>query len=81
MKLSERLFMYGEDCSIIEAATDMEKRVEQLESALKGLMTNPHLTLGDLVYTVREREGLGWDGPATTAWGNAVIAAEKAIQG
>jgi hypothetical protein len=40
--------------------------------ALHLLATNPHLDLGDLVYTVREKELKGWDGPAVTQWGTAV---------
>ena len=26
---------------------------------------------GDYIYDVREREGLGWDGPRVKAWGGA----------
>jgi len=58
----------------------LKGRVIELESVLTALMTNPHLNLGDLIYTVRERECVGWDGPAVIAWGNAVEAAEKATK-
>lgn len=44
---------------------------------LRALMTNPSLSLGDLVYTVRDRELKGWDGPDVKAWSDAVVAAEK----
>ena len=27
--------------------------------------------LGDLIYHVRENEGLGWDGPKVQAWSDA----------
>jgi hypothetical protein len=54
-------------------------RIARLEAVLTALMTNPHLDLGDCVYTIREREGDGWDGPAVAAWGDAVSAAKKAL--
>lgn len=47
---------------------------------LRALMSNPHITLGDLVYDIRERKGLGWDGPALKAWSDAVTAAEKWLE-
>lgn len=50
-----------------------------LLEALEALTSNPHLSLGDLVYQVREAEGEGWDGPAVTAWGAAVEKARAAI--
>ena len=48
--------------------------------ALEGLMGNPSIDLGDLVYYVREREGKGWDGPDVNAWSNAVQLARAALQ-
>jgi hypothetical protein len=51
-----------------------------LYEALEALCSNPHINLGDLVYYVREREGKGWDGPAVTAWGEAVEKAKAAIK-
>lgn len=48
-------------------------------SVLRALMTNPHLSLADRVYDVREREGLGWDGPSVKAWSDAVVAAERLL--
>lgn len=59
----------------------LRSRVEELERILKGLTTNPHLDLGDLVYDIREREGEGWDGPAVAMWSNAVMAANVALKG
>ncbi len=50
-----------------------------LLAALEALSSNPYLHLGDLVYAVREKEGEGWDGPAVTAWSEAVMAAKAAI--
>ena len=35
--------------------------------------------LGDYVYDIREREGLGWDGPEVTTWSNACNTAEDLI--
>ncbi len=49
-------------------------------AALRALTTNPHLSLGDLVYTVREHELEGWDGPAVKAWSDAVIAADAVLK-
>lgn len=48
--------------------------------ALKGLMENPKIDLGDLVYIVKERECEGWDGPNVVAWSNAVQLARAALQ-
>jgi hypothetical protein len=51
----------------------------RLLEALEALTSNPHVNLGDLVYQVRDREGLGWDGPQVTKWSNAVQQASAAI--
>lgn len=48
--------------------------------ALKRLMSNPHISLGDLVYTVREREGEGWDGKYVKEWSDAVVNAEAVVK-
>lgn len=36
--------------------------------------------LGDYIYDVREREGMGWDGPKVTQWGQAVQAAKNLMR-
>lgn len=36
--------------------------------------------LGDAIYTVRECEGKGWDGPLVTRWAAAVARAEALIK-
>lgn len=54
--------------------------VSDLKDTLRALLTNPHLNLGDLVYQVREREGLGWEGPAVTAWSAAVNKAQELVK-
>lgn len=56
------------------------RREKQLEETLRALTTNPHLNLGDLVYQVRERELLGWDGPAVKAWSDAVTKAQELLK-
>lgn len=47
---------------------------------LRALMSNPHLSLEDLVYDVRDHELQGWDGPAVKQWSDAVMAAKKWIK-
>lgn len=46
--------------------------VGELIEAVMMLETCPHIDLGDQVYTVREAEGLGWDGPAVKQWSDGV---------
>lgn len=55
---------------------DMASDVKSPEDILRRLMTNPHLSLADQTYQVREREGKGWNGPAVKAWSDAVGDAE-----
>lgn len=52
----------------------------RLYEALKALFDNHHVSLGDLVYQVREREGEGWDGPCVKQWGDAVENAENLLK-
>lgn len=54
--------------------------VERYAAVLRALMTNPHIDLGDQIYTVREHEGEGWDGPSVKMWSDAVSAARKLLQ-
>lgn len=71
----------GHPVGVIYTAADAKAAVAlpDMLAALLLLTTNPHLDLGDLVYKVRESEGLGWDGPAVVAWGQAVETARAAI--
>lgn len=62
-----------------EANISLIAAAPELLEALRALMTNKHLDLGDLVYTVREREGEGWEGHSVKAWSDAVTAARAAI--
>jgi hypothetical protein len=71
--LAELCFENEANARLIAAAPD-------LYEALIGLLTNPYINLGDLVYQIRERELKGWDGPAVTAWSDAVTAAKAAIK-
>lgn len=57
----------------------LKRRIEILEAALRGLFSNPHLNLGDLVYKIRDSELKGWEGPAVTQWSEAVEFAERAL--
>lgn len=45
---------------------------DQALDVLRQLVSNPHISLGDLVYQVREREGAGWDGPSVSQWAETV---------
>ena len=45
---------------------------EQALDVLRQLVSNKHISLGDLIYQIREREGEGWDGPWVIQWGDAV---------
>ena len=53
-----------------------EVTLTQAIEIIRALTGNAHINLGDLVYNVREREGLGWEGPSVVGWGAAVKAAE-----
>jgi hypothetical protein len=50
-----------------------------LLAVLRALTTHPHVSLGDLVYAVRDAEGLGWDGPSVKAWSDAVTQAQALL--
>lgn len=69
--------------SDFEQMCDEMKRLreqnEERVAALVAISTNPHINLGDLVYAVRDAEGLGWEGPAVAAWGEACEAVKAAI--
>lgn len=44
----------------------------KLLAAVRKLTSVEEISLGDLVYDVREREGQGWGGPSVIAWSDAV---------
>lgn len=46
----------------------------------RALVSNEYVDLGDLVYQVREREGLGWNGPSVKQWSDAVQALKAALR-
>ncbi len=51
---------------------ELRATVDRLRGLLLAIATNKHHDLSDAIYSVREREGEGWDGPAVKAWGEAV---------
>jgi hypothetical protein len=55
-------------------------RCRTAEAAVAGLLSNKHINLGDMIYHVREVEGLGWEGPSVTAWNHAVQEAERVLK-
>lgn len=63
----------------IRANANVIAAAPELLAALEGISGNKHLCLDDLVYTVREREGRGWDGPAVKKWGKACGMVKAAI--
>lgn len=68
----------GEFTQVNQAVVDTANaEIERLRSIIFKLTNNAHLNLGDLVYQVRDREGLGWDGPSVKSWSDAVTAAEN----
>lgn len=60
--------------------TDWTTTGPRLLSAIKGLMDYEYIDLGVLVYTVREREGLGWEGPWVQEWRKALTEVNAAIK-
>lgn len=58
---------------------DWNKHGPRLYAALKALSENEHADLEGLVYTIRDREGEGWDGRSVTQWGTAVGEMKYAI--
>lgn len=44
--------------------------LQELLDVIRDVGTNPHMSLGDHVYEVRDKEGDGWEGPAVVAWGD-----------
>lgn len=57
-----------------DAAQERFAQLEEAERILLALSSNPHISLVDQVYEVREREGEGWEGPSVKAWGAACAA-------
>ena len=49
---------------------DAAERLKELESCI--LVINELNNLSDAIYDVRDREGEGWEGPKTKAYGEAV---------
>lgn len=59
--------------------TKLKQENSDMLGAILLLAGNPHLCLDDLVYQVREREGLGWEGPSVLLWSQAVETAKDII--
>lgn len=55
-----------------EVTNELPPVEAELLQALRAITSNKHISLGDLIYQVRDAEGLGWDGPQVTQWSNAV---------
>lgn len=48
---------------------------------IESLLSNTHIDLGDLVYKVRESEGLGWEGLSVKSWSDAVTGLKEIFKG
>jgi len=58
-----------------------QEEIDAGQEALQILATLENIHhLGDYVYDIREREGLGWQGPKVTAWGAACTRAEHLVR-
>ena len=80
--------LYPEDaCPFRPASPDGQMAIRVCEEVLKEFSTpldilrtlNSIIHLGDLVYEVRESEGLNWDGPKVKLWGDACSEMEKLL--
>ena len=50
--------------------------IERLKKIIRDIGMHPDLPLGDMIYTVRERNGGDWNHPAVKAWSDAVAAVD-----
>ena len=57
----------------------MDDDEHEMWKVLEGLLGNPHIDLGGLVYMVRDKEVEVWDGPAATEWSESVQAAKRLL--
>jgi len=57
-----------------------DDRLKEYQSALAAIFNHPNINLGDLVYTVRERNEGDWDAPPVKAWGDAVVECERILK-
>jgi hypothetical protein len=65
------LFSMGDVSIAIQWVAERHtKRLKELESVI--VVINELHNLSDAICDVREREGLGWDGPLTRAYSDAV---------
>lgn len=62
-----------------DGIADLQQRSKELLTALRRITSNKHVNLADLIYKVRESEGLGWGGPEVAHWNDAVVAVEEIL--
>lgn len=64
----------------MEANARLIAAAPEMLAALEAITSNTHIDLEDLVYNVRDDEGLGWEGPAVRQWSEAVTSVKEAIR-
>ena len=69
----------GDAQMVVQLIRRGSKMNEAME-VLRSLMTNPNINLGDQICAIREREGMGWEGPSAQAWSDAVTRAEALLK-
>jgi hypothetical protein len=61
-------------------AKDREiEKLNEIKKIVEYLMNHPHFNFEDQVYSVRDREGEGWDGPHVIGYGSAVAHLKELI--
>lgn len=64
----------------IEQAGNLSVQLQAADALAKAVsIMNRILDFGDRIYEVREREGMGWEGPKVTEYGKAHTEFTKAL--
>ena len=72
--MTDHLDQWERECADRDAAQAHHASLEEAERILLALSSNPHISLVDQIYEVREREGEGWEDPSVKSWGAACAA-------
>lgn len=77
-RINERV-LPGEMDSV-DCLREILSQHSRMLAVLRKLTSVPGWSLSDAVYDVREREGLGWEGPAVKQFGEAVEQINRLLQ-